>query len=175
MKRIAFLIVLGFSISTYAQTKQVTEETTTTKVTVNDGTGKPKTITKVEKTEAQQDIKLKDAKSKKLNKDIEPSPVEVTKTTSIETDGFPTYYIMNGQKYRFQANKDKSVYRVSSPDNYNYAVIHRTPSGRYIYTTNGTTSIGSFDDDGNFIIETYNDKSDNVVAETYRKLDDMDN
>ncbi|MFL9843342.1 hypothetical protein [Flavobacterium rhizosphaerae] len=170
MKRIALMILFGLSVSLYAQNKNVVDETTTTKVTVNDGTGKPKTITKVEKTEANQDIELQDANSNKLNKDIKPTPVKVTKTTVIETDGIPKYYGMNGKKYSFIAQK--TGYKVSSSDDKDYAIIRKTPSGKYIYVTKEATSVGDFDDEGNFVIETYNDKSGNVMVETYKKLDD---
>jgi hypothetical protein len=175
MKNIALITMLALGITLNAQVnKNVTKETTTTTTTVNDGQ-KPRTIVKTEKTEAQQNIELKDAESKKLNKDVKPTPVQVTSSTTVSGDGIPTqeidrssYYQMNGQNYRFVT--DKTGYKISAPDNTDYGILRKTSNNNYIYRTKDRTSVGYFDANGNFVLETYDDKTDGITVETYTRL-----
>lgn len=167
-------LLLAFSITLSAQNKNVQKETKTTTVTVNDGT-KAKKVVKTERTEAQQDIKLKDAKSRKLNKDIQPTPVHVNSSTTISGDGIPlqeidrsSYYEMNGRRFQFVS--DKTGYRIILPDNENYGVLRRTSNNNYIYRTKDRTSVGYFDKNGNFVVETYDDNTDGVTIETYTRV-----
>lgn len=173
MKTIAAVIMLSLSLSLSAQVnKNVTKETKTTKVTVNDGAN-PKSVTKTETRNASQDIELKDADSKKLNKDVQPTPVQVTATTSVSGDGVPTqinqtsFYTMNGQRYQFVT--DANGYKIASPTNVNHGTLRKTSNNNYIYTTGTTTSVGYFDGNGNFVVETYDKSSDGVTVETYTK------
>lgn len=172
MKNIAVIIMLVLGLSLNAQVnKNVTKETKTTKVTVNDG-AQPKSVTKTETKSATQDIELKDAESKKLNKDVKPTPVQVTATTTVSGDGVPTqvnrtsYYTMNGQSYQFVS--DPSGYRIIN-DNNSYGVLRRTSNNNYIYSTDTRTSIGYFDANGNFVVETYDKNNDKITVETYMK------
>ncbi len=145
MKNIAVIIMLALGLSLNAQVnKNVTEETKTTKVTVNDGSN-PKTLTKTEKRAAKQDIELKDADSKKLNKDVKPTPVKVTATTTVSGDGVPTqinrssFYTMNGERYQFVS--DKMGYKIASPNDVSYGVLRKTSNNNYIYKTKDRTSL----------------------------------
>jgi hypothetical protein len=173
MKTIVTIIMLSLGVTLSAQVNQnVTKETKTTKVTVSDGKD-PKTVTKTETRNAKQDIELKDADSKKLNKDIQPSPVQVTATTSVSGDGMPTqinqtsFYTMNGERYQFVT--DANGYKIASPSNVNYGMLRKTSNNNYIYTTGTTTSTGYFDGKGNFVVETYDKGTDGVTVETYTK------
>lgn len=174
MKNIALIIMLAFGVSLNAQVnKNVTKETKTTKVTVNDGS-QPKTLVKTQTKATTQDIELKDADSKKLNKDIAPTPVQVNSSTTVSGSGIPTqeinrssYYTMNGQSYQFVT--DNTGYRIASPDNVNYAKMRKTSNNNYIIRTNDRTSVGYFDANGNFVVETYDDKTDGVTIETYTR------
>ena len=167
--------MLSFGLVMTAQVKKnVTEETKTTKVTVNDGSN-PKTMVKTEKKEATQNIELQDANSKKLNKDIKQTPVQVKATTTVSGDGIPTqrtqsttYYEMNGRKYTFVP--DNTGYRIASPDNNDYGLLRKTSNNNYIYRTKDRTSIGYFDANGNFVVETYDDKTDGITVETYTRM-----
>ncbi|WP_116788906.1 hypothetical protein [Flavobacterium psychrotrophum] len=168
MKNIAIVVMLALGFTATAQVNQnVTKESTTTTVTVNNGT-KPRKITKTETTEAKQNIELKDADSKKLNKDVKPTPVQVSSSTTIQGDGIPTYYELNGERYIFVT--DRNGYKIASPTVKNYGVVRKTDNGQYIYRTSQGTSIGHFDDSGNFVVETYDDKSDGITVETYTKV-----
>jgi hypothetical protein len=172
MKNIAVIVLLSLGFTLNAQVnKNVTEETKTTKVTVDNG-ATPKTVTKTEKKSAQQNIELKDAESKKLNKDMKPTPTQVTSTTTVSGDGVPTqvnqssYYTMNGQNYQFVS--DPAGYRIMT-DNNSYGVLRKTSNNNYIYTTEKNTSIGYFDANGNFVVETYDRNNDKITVETYTK------
>jgi len=169
MKNIAIAILLALGLTANAQdNKNVTKETTTTTVTVNDGTGKPKKVTKTETTQASQKIELQDADSKKLNKQATYTDEQVSASTTIQGDGVPTYFQRNGERYIFVT--DKTGYKIASPTDRNYGVVRKTSNGQYIYRTKDSTSIGYFDGSGNFVVETYDDKSDGVTVETYTKM-----
>ncbi|MHA3787822.1 hypothetical protein ACX0HA_06375 [Flavobacterium hauense] len=173
MKNIAAIIFLSLGFTLNAQVnKNVTEETKTTTVTVQNGST-PKTVTKTEKTSTQQNIELKDAESKKLNKDVKPTPTQVISTTTVSGTGVPTqvssssYYTMDNARYQFVT--DASGYRISTPDNSNYAIIRKAANNNYIYKTKDRTSIGYFDTNGNFVVESYDDKTDGITIQTYTK------
>jgi hypothetical protein len=169
MKSLAIAILLAAGLSATAQVNQnVTKESTTTTVKVDDGTGKPKKITKTETTEAKQNIELKDADSKKLNKDMKATPVQVSQSTTIKGDGIPTYYELNGERYVFVTDRDG--YRISSPAVKEYGIVRKTSNGQYIFRTKTGTSIGYFDENGNFVVENYDDATDGFTKETYSKV-----
>jgi len=167
--------MLAFGLTLSAQVNQnVTKESKTTTVTVNDGTA-PKKVVKTEKTEATQQIELKDASSKKLNKDIQQTPVQVNASTTISGDGIATqevdrssYYQLNGQNFHFVT--DNSGYKITAPDNSNIGVLRRTSNNNYIYRTKDRVSVGHFDANGNFVLESYDDKTDGVTVETYTRV-----
>jgi len=174
-KIIVTTVLLAFGVTLNAQVnKNVTKESTTTKVTVNDGTA-PRQVTRTESTQAVQNIELKDAESNKLNKDMKPTPVQVEKSTTVSGTGIPTqeidrssYYQFNGKNYQFIS--DKSGYRIASPDNTNMGVLRKTSNNNYIYRTNDRVSVGYFDQNGNFVVESYDDKTDGVTVETYTRV-----
>ncbi|MFP5436904.1 MAG: hypothetical protein ACLGH8_03910 [Bacteroidia bacterium] len=170
MKNIALALMLTLGLSAFAQDNpgNVTKETTTTTVTVNNGTGKPKKVTKTETMESKQNIELKDADSKKLNKEMKSTDVQVASSTTVKGDGIPTYYEKNGTRYIFVT--DKNGYKIASPNDIGYGVIRKTSDGRYIFRTKNGTSIGKFDETGNFVVETYDDKNDGFMVETYTKV-----
>lgn len=164
--------ILIFSLSLSAQNTNVTKETKTTTVTVNNGE-KAKKIVKTEKTNAVQELKFKDADSNKLNKDVAPSPVMVNSSTVISTDGTPiaeinrsSFYMMNGDSYQFVTD-NMGGYKVASPTNVNYGVLRKASNNSYIFKYNGNTSIAHFNENGDLIVETYDDNGSGVTVETY--------
>lgn len=169
----ALVVLIGFTLT--AQNTNVSKETKTTTTTVNHG-DEQKKIIKTEQVATKQDIELKDANSKKLNKDIKPTPTQVTETTTISGDGIPTqtgqttYYEYNGRRFTFVT--DKTGYRISSPDVKDYAVVTRTtPDGKtFTYTVKGNNSKAYFDANGNFVVETNDPKTKTITKETYIKV-----
>lgn len=176
MKNIVLALALALGLSVNAQVnKNVTKETTTTRTTVNKGNQGVKSSEVNQTRTAQQELDFKDAESNKLNKDLKPTPVAVTTSTTISGDGIPTqeidrssYYTLNGQRYQFVT--DKTGYRVISGDNQNFGTMRRTSNNNYIYRSGTTTSIGYFDKDGNFVVESYDDKTDGVTVQTYSRV-----
>ena len=175
MKKIVTLMLLLFGFTLTAQNTNTSKETKTTTTTVDHGTEQKKVV-KTEQVETKQDIELKDANSKKLNKDVQPTPTQVTKTTTISGDGIPTqtgqttYYELNGRRFTFVT--DKTGYRISSPDNRDYAVVKRTTSDgkTYTYTTKSGDSKAYFDDNGNFVVETHDAKKKTTTKEVYVRV-----
>lgn len=177
MKKILIIIALVFGLTMNAQTnKNVSKETKTTTTTVSDGE-QDKKVVKTEQVTTHQNVEVKDAHSKKLNKDLKPTPTQVTQTTTVSGDGIPTqeigrttYYELNGRRYSFIS--DKTGYRVSSPTVKDYAVITRTTNDgtTYTYTVKGNNSKAYFDANGNFVVETYNTKTKTTTKEIYMKL-----
>lgn len=175
MKNIAVVIALALGLTASAQVNQnVTKESTTTTVKVNDGTGTKKLV-KTQNTESKSELELKDANSKKLNKESYESAPQVTTSTSVERDngfnarvGQISNYQYNGAKYIFVT--DKTGYRIATADNKDYAKLRRTSNGQYIFRGATTTSVGHFNPNGDFVVETYDDKTDGVTVETYTKM-----
>lgn len=176
MKNLAITILLALGFAATAQVNQnVTKESTTTVVKVNDGTGQPKKLVKTKNTEAVNQIEIKDADSKKLNKEVAEGTPVVTSSVTVERDsgfnakvGQISNYQMGGNDYIFVS--DKLGYRIATADNKDYAKLRRTSNGQYIYKTATATSIGYFNSDGNFVVETYDDKADGITVETYTKV-----
>lgn len=175
MKNIITALVLLFGFALTAQNTNVSKETKTTTTTVDHGNEQKKVI-KTEQVSTQQNLELKDAESKKLNKDLKPTPTKVTETTTISGDGIPTqteqttHYELNGRRFTFVS--DKTGYRISSPDDRDYAVVTRAAANRkaYTYTTKSGDSKAYFDDKGNFVVETYDVKKKTTTKETYIKV-----
>ncbi len=177
MKTIALgITALLFSVNCLAQNKNVTETTKTTITTVKDSDGE-KQIVKKQDTQEVQNIELQNADSKALNKDMKETPVAVTSTTQITNPDGSTrtvdvdrssYYEANGQKY--EVKLDASGYTVTAPGYKKPALLRKTSTNSYIYRTKDKTAIGYFDTNGNLVLETYDDKSDKVSVETFKRV-----
>ncbi|CAM2891629.1 hypothetical protein [Flavobacterium frigoris] len=171
------IIMLGmaaflFSINIQAQKKNVKSEVKTNITTVKDSDGDKKVIQTKEIEEVQM-IRLKDADSNVLNKDIKESPVEVTATTKITENGVTkiiaidrsAYYELDGVKY--QVTSDKSGYIMLNPNGEKSAVLRKTSNNNYIYKAKDKTSYGYFTTDGNLVLENYDEATDTVTITTY--------
>lgn len=176
MKNIAIAILMATGLSATAQVNQnVTKESTTTTVRVNDGSGTPKTMVRTQNTESVNELQLKDAESKELNKEVMETPAKVTSSTSVVADsdfnakiGQISNYQMGGKEYTFVT--DKTGYRITTKDNKEYGKLRKLSNGQYIFRSGATTSVGRFDRNGNFVVETYDDKTDGITVETYMKV-----
>lgn len=162
-------------MSVQAQNKNVTDIQKTTVTTVKDSDGEKK-ILKTQEVKEIQNIELQDADSNALNKDVKSTPVEVISTTTITNPDGSTrtvdidrsaYYDYNGKNY--QLKLDPAGYAIISSDNKKIGVLRATSTNSYIYRGKNATSIGYFDTKGNLVVETYDDKSDKVTVETYKR------
>lgn len=167
------LLAIVFSANGFAQNTNVQQEVKTTTTTIKNSDGEKKIIKK-EKVQEVQDIELKDAESKKINKEMQETPVKVTSTTEVTVDGVTrtvdvdrsAYYLgPNGTKY--QVAVDKTGYSVVVPNNKKPALLRRTSNDNYIYVNKGKISVGYFDKDGNLVLETYDEKNDKMIVEKF--------
>lgn len=142
-----------------------TEETVTTKTTVITDDG-AKTISKKAKIKARKNLELKKPQRKRVNYELKDKPYKVTVLTS---------YTLDGDSYNFQP--DKKGFTVTKENRNNkmkpYARARRseTNKGYYILSSknNKNSGYGTFDDEGNFIVESYNPEKDELEIEIYRK------
>jgi hypothetical protein len=166
------MIAFLFSLNSQAQNKNVKETTKTTVTTVSNSDGDKKFIKKENVREVQK-VELKQESPNTLNIEMKESPIvatSVTKVTNpdgttrtVDTDR-SSYYLSNGTKYRLVS--DKSGYTMSYGDK-KPALLRRTSTNSYVYRAKNKTSIGYFDTKGNLVLETYDDKTDKIVSETY--------
>lgn len=158
-----------------AQNTNVTDVSKKTVVTVKDSEGEKKLV-KNENTKEVQNVEFHDADSKALNKDVKPSPVQVTATTTVTAPDGTTrtvdvdrsaYYSLGGNRMRFAI--DPAGYTVTNEKGKREALLRRAGNNSYIYRTKDKTSIGYFDTNGNFVLESYDDKTDKVTTEVYTR------
>ncbi|HEX9981089.1 MAG TPA: hypothetical protein VGB50_11055 [Flavobacterium sp.] len=176
MKTLIFGITAGlFTLGIQAQNKNVTDVSKTTVTTVKDSEGEKKLV-KRENVQEVQNIEFQNAESDALNKDVKPSPVAVTSSTEVTLPDGTTrtvdvdrsaYYSLGENRYRVAL--DNAGYTVSDPTGKRAAILRKTSNNSYIFRSKDKTSIGYFDTSGNLVLETYDDKSDKVTVETYRR------
>lgn len=166
------MIAFLFSLNSQAQNKNVKETTKTTVTTVTNSDGDKKFVKK-ENVREVQNIELKKESPNTLNIEMKESPVVATTVTKITNPDGSTrtvdtdrssYYLSNGTKYRLVS--DPSGYTMSYGKK-KPAVLRRTSTNSYVYRAKNKTSIGYFDTNGNLVLETYDDRSDKVIMETY--------
>lgn len=171
MKTILGIFALALSLGMQAQNQNKKTETVTTTTTVKDDTGEHKVVKKEEIKEVQ-NIELQTVPNGTLNTDIAPTQTQVTATTKVNIDGQETvvdvdhsaYYSYNGEKYRVLA--DNSGYKVTS-NMYGISLLRRTSNNNYIYKNKDKISVGHFDNNGNLVLETYDDKTDTISVEVF--------
>jgi hypothetical protein len=166
------MVAFLFSINIQAQNKNVKSEVKTTVTTVKNSDGQKKSI-KTQEVKEIQKIELKDAESKALNKERKDTPVEVTEITSITANGVTNivdvdrsaYYDFNGSKY--QVKLAERGYTIYLPNQQKAAVLRKTSNNNYIYSSKNKTSYGYFDANGNLVLESYDEKTDEIITENF--------
>lgn len=163
-----------FALSANAQNTNVTETSKTTVTTVKDSEGEKKVI-KEQKTQEAQDIKFKETQGDPLNKEMANTPTQVTQVTQItnpdgstrtvNVDRSAVYTSPAGQKYSLAL--DPLGYRVTSSELKKPAILRATSTNSYIYRSKDRTSVGYFDTNGDFVLESYDDKTDKVTIEKF--------
>ena len=167
---------LLLTVSTQAQNTNVTDVTKTTVTTVKDSDGQKQQV-KTQDVKEVQNIELQNADSKALNKDLKETPVQVTSSTQIvNPDGstrtvdndMSSYYESNGKRY--QVALDASGYTITNPDSKRQALLRKTSTNSFIYRTKDKTAVGYFNTNGDLVLETYDDKSDKISTETFKRV-----
>lgn len=79
-------------------------------------------------------------------------------------------YSYNGTNYAFETEGDGyKMMSIADNNKSDYAIIKPSSrEGYYIYYQNGYSSMGYFDQDGNFIIESYDAENDAVISTIYK-------
>ncbi len=167
----AFIFTAGMN----AQNTNVTSTSKSTVTTVKDSEGEKKLV-KTQNVNEVQNVELQNAESNALNKDVKPSPVKVTASTTITAPDGSTrvvdvdrsaYYSLGGQRY--QVSVDNTGYTLMTDDNKRAGILRPLSNNSYIYRSGDRTSVGYFDGNGNLILETYDDKNDRITVETYKR------
>lgn len=164
MKKILMILALAAITTGFAQeNKNTRKETTITKTAVKDNQGVNVT-SKAVTTDKVQRIELKADKNNQVNQEMVMSPAK------INTD---VTYGFEGNRFKFLSQKDHDGYRLMTvKDNKTqeeYAIIKPTSqNGYYIYSQNGKSSFGYFNDEGNFVVESYDPKTDAMVNQIYK-------
>ena len=167
------LTAMAFTLNGFAQApKNVKSETTTVITTIKDSEGEKKLV-KTEETREVQKIELGQESPNTINIPQVNSPVNVTTTTQLSVDGEiksvdvdrSAYYVLNGEKYEFKS--DKQGYTLNSVSSKNKAILRKTSNNNYIYMNKNKVAVGYYDVDGNFILETYDSKTDTMKTEKF--------
>ena len=177
MKNIAIIITLFFTSFVIAQQKpkNVSEETETKTVKVNDGKKVVEKKIKVT-TREEQELKLAEKDKNKVNQKLVESPVKVTKTVQYDNDNDPYYDVeyqqrtfkYNGNEYAFTKDDTGFVIIDSSNKGTPFANIYRSSTdNHYIFESKNRSGIGYFDAQGNFILEYYDGKSKVLKKRVY--------
>ncbi len=170
----ASIIALLFSTGMVAQNKNVTKTSKTTTTTIKDSDGE-KQLIRTQNTDQQQNIEFQDADSNALNKDQKATPVQVTSTTQVTLPDGTTrmvdvdrsaYYTMGDNQYKVYV--DKKGYTLAS-DNKKAGVLRHLSNNSYIYKTADRTSVGYFNEEGNLVLQTYDDKTDEITTEIFTR------
>ncbi|MCX7549548.1 hypothetical protein [Xanthomarina sp. F2636L] len=170
----AFLIPMAFMAQ--EKPKNVSEETTTRTITVDDGKEVVEKKVKVT-TREEQKIELAESDKNKVNQAIVDSPAKVTQTVQIDDDMDPFYdsetqsihYSFNDEKYLFKRNNEGflvSEIGSTTKDNYGH-VMNTSRSNNYVFKSTDYNGIGYFDSNNNFIVEYYDADSNTIVKKVF--------
>lgn len=169
------MLAVLVSTGMLAQNKNVTKTSKTTVTTIKDSDGEKK-LTRTQNTNQQQDIEFQDADSNVLNKDVKATPVQVTSTTEVTLPDGSTrtvdvdrsaYYTMGENQYKVYV--DNKGYSMAGKDNKPAAILRNLSNNSYIYKTENKMAVGYFDEDGNLVLQTYDDKTDSIVTEIMKR------
>ena len=169
---ITVTLVLLVTFSLQAQNKNILKATETKTTTVKNSQGEKKIISTNEIKEEQK-IELEEAKPNTLNIPMKESPVMVTETTELSVDGktkfvdvdHSAYYMYNGKKY--QVKGDEYGYSLSDNDSKKNSYLRKTSNNNYLFVNEGKISSAYFDQEGNLVIDTYNEKTDRISTVKY--------
>lgn len=152
------LFTLVVFSSTFAQVNtNEKEETVETKTTVKDSKGE-NVITKAVTNTENQVIAVDN--SGQLNQNTLMTPTNVNTNVN---------YSNKGVNYTFEAEKlGFRMLNVKGDSSEQYAVLRpSSQKGYYVISQNGNSSLGYFNQDGNFVVESYDGKTDAIITTIY--------
>ena len=167
------IAVLLFTLGIYSQNTNLKSEEKIETTTIKDSKGEQKIVKKEVVTETQ-DIKFVHPESKKTNKKMKPTEVNVSTTSQVIVDGetkyfdvdHSSYYNLNGTKYEIKSDK-KGYILLNRDKKTATGVLRKTQNNSYILRTKDKVSVGYFDTNGDLILETYDPETDNMVLEKF--------
>ncbi len=163
MKKTMIIFALAACTVSFAQNTNEIEVETTKKTMVTDNDGVEVNTKKVEmKTKTELALG---------NKTSNQNFTTLMKPTKVVTD---VDYSNNGKNYRFMPKKDGYYMVDANKKDVEVARLYPTSQkGYYIYTKDGNSSIGYFNTNGDFMVESYNPENDSVMNYVYKiKMDD---
>lgn len=160
MKNALVVFALAAMTTGFAQ-KNVNEkeEKVITKTSVTDNTGKTTSIKEVTKEE-----KNAIAVNKRID---ETNFTTYTTPTQVDTN---VSYTNEGKTYRFAEEPNGYGLMTSTEDNkaMKYATLRpMSQQGYYFFNVDGVSSISYYNNNGDFVVETYNEETDEVTVTTY--------
>ncbi|MDC8001744.1 hypothetical protein POV26_11910 [Aequorivita todarodis] len=161
MKKVLMIFALAAFTTAFAQdNKSEKTETVVTKVKVKDNKGVHTDVKEVTRTETQP-IKLDPKDAGKTDQDYELGP------TRVQTD---VNYSSADHSYMFENEKNGyKIYDTKAGQKNDFAILRPTSkNGYYIMSQAGNNSFGYFNEDGNFVVESYNPKTDAVEKTIYK-------
>ncbi len=157
MKKLILSIALISFTFGFAQNEDKMTKTVTTKTKVKSSKGEEVAV-KEKKYTAKQKLQVEN--NNETNQAVNREPVKITESTTFISDG-DSYTIkpdVNG--YTMHREKDGQTEM--------YGKIRKMPDREsYILVKENENSFGYFDNDGNFIVETYDSNSDKVILKKY--------
>lgn len=173
--KIALALLLSAGLQ--AQNTNVTDVTKKTVTTIKDSDGEKKVV-KEEKIQKRQKIELQNEASDVLNKDMKNSPVETVSTTTVTNPDGTTRTVATDRSstYEFDATfytltLDPSGYVVTNANNEKIGLLRATTTNSYIFRGEDSISIGYFDINGDMVLETYDENSDQVTTRTFKRVE----
>ncbi len=161
MKKLFIIFALAVFTTGFAQdNKSEQKETVTTKITTQDNKGIHTDVEQVTRTESQA-IELDPKDAGKIDQDYDLGP------TKVQTD---VTYKSNGREYIFEneANGYKML-DTKDGEKIDFARLRPTSQkGYYIISQEGNSSFGYFNEDGNFVVESYSPATDAIEKTVYK-------
>lgn len=172
---LSFMLAVFVSAGALAQNTNVTKTSKTTVTTIKDSDGEKKLV-RTQNVDQQQKIEFQDAESNALNKDVKATPVQVVSSTQVMLPDGTTrvvdvdrtaYYTMGEHEYKVYL--DNKGYAMVGKENQNKAVLRHLSDNSYIYKAGDKISVGHFDQDGNLVLQSYDDKTDEIKVEILKR------
>jgi hypothetical protein len=160
MKKIMIVLAVSAFTAGFAQeNKMKKSETTITKTTVVDNKGVDVSTKSVTDTEKEAIAIEEQVDATNFNTTVIP----VMSNSEVS-------YSHDGSNYAFEAvDNGYKLMSLADDKTRDYAIIRPSSrEGYYIYYQNGYSSMGYFDQDGNFIIESYDAENDTVISTVYK-------
>lgn len=157
MKKLILSIALISFTFGFAQNEDKMTKTVTTKTKVKSSKGEEVAV-KEKKYTANQKLEVEN--NNKTNQAVRRKPVKISESTTFST---------GGEDFTIQPdNKGYTMMKTKDGQSEMYGKIRKMPDREsYILVKDDENAFGYFDDDGNFIVESYDPNTDQVILKKY--------